>query len=267
MYQPVYRPYTEGTQKRGRTKVKGKYFDAGLNKKGTPVNDWWPDVKKITSPTDPEKTGWPTQKSLELYGRIITVSSNKGDVVLDPFAGCATTCVAAEQLQRQWVGIDLWDKASEVVEDRMANEVGLFGRVNAVDEVPQRTDEGETGAPFLRVKVRVKEPSGPRWSRREMYEYLLGQHGAKCQGCDRTFDDPRYLELDHNTPRSDGGINHISNRILLCGPCNRLKSNTYTLTGLRRQNKKLGHMANSGVENPTLKRIREERTRQPGLFE
>ncbi|MDE0530715.1 MAG: HNH endonuclease signature motif containing protein [Albidovulum sp.] len=65
-----------------------------------------------------------------------------------------------------------------------------------------------------------------------MYEHLLDQHGAVCQGCDRTFDDHRYLELDHNTPRSDGGLNHISNHVLLCGPCNKLKSNVYTLAGL-----------------------------------
>ena len=109
-------------------------------------------------------------------------------------------------------------------------------------QLPERTDDGETSAPFLRVKQRVKEPEGPRWTRAAMYEHLLEQHGPRCQGCDRAFDDPRYLELDHNTPRSDGGLNHISNRILLCGPCNRLKSNTYTRVGLRRENKRKGYM-------------------------
>ena len=84
---------------------------------------------------------------------------------------------------------------------------------------------------------------------------------------DRTFDDPRYLELDHNTPRSDGGLNHVSNRILLCGPCNRLKSNQYTLSGLRRQNKKHGYMADSGIENQKLKEIRMKREQSPGLFD
>ena len=44
--------------------------------------------------------------------------------------------------------------------------------------------------------------------------------------CDREFDDPLYLQLDHKTPRSQGGLNHISNHMLLCGPCNRIKSNT-----------------------------------------
>ena len=80
-------------------------------------------------------------------------------------------------------------------------------------------------------------------SRDEMLDYLLDQYGSKCQGCDREFDDSRYLELDHNTPKSNGGWNHTSNRILLCGPCNKLKSDIYTLKGLRRQNEKNGWMA------------------------
>ena len=192
---------------------------------------------------DPERTGYPTQKPLALYERIILASSNKGDVVLDSFAGCATTCVAAERLGRQWVGIDIWDKAHETVVDRLRGEGELFGKVHYETEPPERTDDGETTSPFLRVKVRVKEPDGPRWSRAKMYEHLLEQNGTRCQGCDRKFDDPRYLELDHNTPRADGGINHISNRVLLCGPCNRAKSNVYTLSGLRRLNNKKGWMA------------------------
>ena len=63
------------------------------------------------------------------------------------------------------------------------------------------------------------------------------------------------------------GINHISNRILLCGPCNRLKSNTLTLTGLRRKNKKLGYMHASSTENPVMKEIREAKKKAPPLFE
>ena len=245
-YQPIYRPYSPGTQQRGRTAVKGKYFDQGLNPKGTPVNDWWADVKRIASPTDPEKTGWPTQKSLELYERMIQASSNKNDIVCDPFAGCATTLVAAERLGRQWVGIDIWDSAHDLVVERLEQE-GLLGKfklgdVPLISNPPDRTDDGEAASPFLRVKQRVKEPDGPRWTRAQMYEHLLEQHGPRCQGCDRVFDDPRYLELDHNTPRSDGGLNHVSNRILLCGPCNRLKSNMFTLSGLRRENKKRAYM-------------------------
>ena len=79
----------------------------------------------LLASTDKERTGFPTQKPLSLYEQIIKASSNKNDIVLDPFAGCATTCVSAEKLQRQWVGIDIWDKAHEVVIDRLKQECHL----------------------------------------------------------------------------------------------------------------------------------------------
>ena len=188
-------------------------------------------------------TGHATPKPIPLYERIIKASTKEGDMVLDPFAGCATTCVAADRLGRDWVGIDIWEKAYEMVKTRLENEVGPFGDITFTNQLPERTDDGDTASPFLRVKQRVKEPEGPRWTRAQMYEHLLEQDGPRCQGCERSFDDPRYLELDHNIPRSDGGINHVTNRILLCGPCNKLKSNIYTLSGLRRENKKRGYMA------------------------
>ena len=193
-----------------------------------------------------ERTGYPTQKPLPLYERIVSASSNPGDVVLDPFAGCATTPIAAERLGRQWLAMDIWEGAYGTVRQRLADRRQLLTdadpQIHYVTEPPARTDQGEAAVPFLQVTERYAEPDGPRMSRADMLAFLLQQHGSQCQGCDRTFDDPRYLELDHNTPRSDGGLNHITNRILLCGPCNRLKSNQYTLSGLRRQNQRLGYM-------------------------
>ena len=211
--------------------------------------DVWEDIKAIgTEKRQKERYGYPTQKPIALYERIIKASSNIGDIVLDPFAGCATTLVAAERLERQWVGADIWDKAHEAVIERLKKDGdiknNLFETKSIIytKELPERSDGGEEAVPSLKTKLKVDEPKGPKMSRAEMYEYLLDQHGHKCQGCDREFDDPRYLELDHNTPRSDGGLNHISNRVLLCSPCNKLKSNQYTLSGLQRQNKKLGYM-------------------------
>lgn len=131
------------------------------------------------------------------------------------------TCVAAERLNRQWVGVDIWDKTHDVVIKRLRDEVGLFGEVYYTQDVL-----------YLKVKQSIPAPRGRKMFRAEMYELLLSQQGLMCQGCDRTFDDPSYLALDHNTPRADGGSNHLSNRILLCGPCNRLKSHRYTLSGL-----------------------------------
>ena len=79
--------------------------------------------------------------------------------------------------------------------------------------------------------------------RDEMIALLLEQQEGKCAGCNREYADPRIWEIDHRIPRSEGGVNHHSNRCLLCPPCNRIKSNTLTLTGLRRHNAKLGRMA------------------------
>ena len=271
----LYTDYTEGSRDRKLQGVLHR-FKAGetphlvsvqqVDKKGVAENDVW--QIPFVAPSAKERVGYPTQKPLALYERIIKASSNEGDIVLDPFAGCATTLVAAESLRRQWVGVDIWEGAHKLVVERMKAQSWVeAGDVTFTDQLPERTDDGETSAPFLRVKVRVKEPEGLRWTRAEMYDHLLEQNGPKCQGCDRTFDDPRYLELDHNTPRSDGGLNHVSNRILLCGPCNRLKSNQYTLSGLRRQNKKHGYMADSGIENQKLKEIRMKREQSPGLFD
>ena len=213
---------------------------------GVRQDDVW-DFNRVA----PVKQLYPTQKPLPLYERMVRASSNEGDVVLDPFAGCATTLVSAESLRRQWAGIDIWEGAHKLVVERMRAASWISaGDVTFTGQLPERTDDGDTAVPFLRVKVKVKEPEGPRWTRAEMYEHLLDQYGARCQGCDRVFDDPRYLELDHNTPRSDGGLNHITNRILLCGPCNKLKSNQYTLVWASQAEQEAGiHGEQRGLES------------------
>ncbi len=243
---PARQPYAAATVERfshyiGNVRGDSDYGQQSLNPLGKHPDDVITDIQPI-APSSNDRVGYPTQKPLTLYERFIATSSNEGDLVLDPFAGCATTLVAAERLGRQWVGIDIWKKAHKVVVKRLHDEVGIFGDVHYSQALPKRTDEGDTHAPYLQVKQSIPEPPGPKMSRKEMYEILLSQQGARCQGCDRKFDDARYLELDHNTPSADGGLNHISNRILLCGPCNRLKSNTKTLSGLRRENKKQGFM-------------------------
>jgi site-specific DNA-methyltransferase (adenine-specific) len=73
---------------------------------GVPLNDMWHDIDLIGS-SSREALGYPTQKPLALLERIIQASSNPGDVVLDPFAGCGTTVAAAQKLGRQWIGIDV----------------------------------------------------------------------------------------------------------------------------------------------------------------
>ena len=81
--------------KKGGIRIK-RYLD---EMEGRPLQQLWADINAINSQAK-ERTGYPTQKPLALYERIIAASSNEGDLVLDPFAGCATTCVAAERLGR-----------------------------------------------------------------------------------------------------------------------------------------------------------------------
>jgi DNA modification methylase len=116
-YNPQYRSYSEGTMQRGRTAVKGE--DAKLREEGTPINNWWPDVKKITSPTDFEKVGYPTQKSEDLLARIINLSTNEGDLVADFFVGSGTTVATAEKLGRKWIGSDLGKFSIHTTRKRM----------------------------------------------------------------------------------------------------------------------------------------------------
>ena len=95
--------------------------DKGRNYADVYIRDVWDDIKPLIN-VSKERTGFPTQKPLALYERIVKASSTEGDMVLDPFCGCATTPVAAERLGRQWVGMDIWDKAHQQVLDRLESE-------------------------------------------------------------------------------------------------------------------------------------------------
>jgi site-specific DNA-methyltransferase (adenine-specific) len=124
-----YVPYTAGTLKRGLTQVKGKYFKKGLRAEGTPIQDWWSDLQKILSPTAKEILGYPTQKPLALLERIIKISSNEGDIVLDPFCGCGTAVVAAQKLNRKWIGIDITHLAINLMRNRLKDSFSIKAEV------------------------------------------------------------------------------------------------------------------------------------------
>lgn len=116
-FNPIYRPYSPGTLERGRTAVKGP--DAELRAEGTPVNDWWADVKRIASPTDFEKLYYDTQKSEQLLERIIKMCSDEDDLVADFFCGSGTTLAVAEKLGRRWLGVDLGRYAIHTTRKRL----------------------------------------------------------------------------------------------------------------------------------------------------
>ena len=99
----------------GRVPQYKRYLD---EMKGVPVQNDWDDIMLLHA-SHPEKLGYPTQKPVALLERILSASSNPGDVVLDPFCGCGTTVHAAQKLGRQWIGIDVTHLAIGLIEKRL----------------------------------------------------------------------------------------------------------------------------------------------------
>ena len=108
---------------------------------GPLMNSIWTDIPPINSQAK-ERLGYATQKPLALMERIIAASSNPGDVVLDPFCGCATTLEAAHNLDRRWIGIDIAIHAiKRVARIRLNERCGLAeGRDYTVEGVPRNVE-------------------------------------------------------------------------------------------------------------------------------
>ncbi len=135
------RRYRKGTWKSG--KEYRYYADEGRT-----CDDTWADISALHQ-ADKERTGYPTQKPLALLDRVIKASSVEGDIILDPFCGCATTCVAAENNGRHWIGIDVSQKAYDLVKERLDKEVArphelpqFREEIHLQARPPKRTDIG-----------------------------------------------------------------------------------------------------------------------------
>ena len=213
VFNKLYTDYTTGSKNRKEQGVLHRFkkgetphlVSVGtVDKQGVPENDVW--HIPFVAPSAKERVGYPTQKPITLLKRIIAAGSNNGGMVLDPFCGCATACIASEELQRQWVGIDISPKAAELVVRRMQDELGLFYQGSHRTDIPLRTDIGKIG--------RYNSPENKR--------SLYGQQEGNCAGCNTHFE-ARNLEVDHIISRGKGGTDHIENLQLLCGSCNRIK--------------------------------------------
>ena len=218
-FNPQFVDPSPGTMKRWKGKRQQAVFVDGLrqatsssDKARSPCPDWW--EISVLNPNAKERTGYPTQKPLALLERIIKASSNPGDLVLDPFCGCATALVAADRLRRKWAGIDLSPLAISLVNDRIAEDRadkkrgtviggGLF-RATALTAPPARTDLGDL----------------PNY--RTHRHRLYGEQEGVCAGCETHFPF-RVMDVDHMLPRSRGGTDHPDNLQLLCSGCNRSK--------------------------------------------
>ena len=236
---------------------------------GAVLQDIWTDIE--LGPTSRERTGYATQKPLALYERIVESSSNPGDVVLDVFAGCATTAIAAERLGRQWIACDMayrsWtmlkrrfyqigiqlEGMSEATSDALG-ELPLVYKIEAgvigPNELPRRDDVDPLPSHQLEQSRRTRSTQSSTWSgqigKEEAKDLLVRQFGAVCWGCGYEPRRPNgslyttLLEVDHirarraaeGTPRDD----ELYNLALLHRTCNLIKRNRLTLEELRRYN-------------------------------
>lgn len=179
--------------------------DYVLSEGGKIPESWWSEFTPVGR-IKRERVGYPTQKPLALLDRIIRASSNEGDMVLDPFCGCATTLVAADRLDRQWAGIDLSAKAAELVVERVEADQGLWKSIVHRTDIPQRDDLGKL----------------PAYNSTENRQKLYGEQAGDCAGCGEHFLLVN-LTVDHIIAQSKGGNDHIDNLQLLCGHCNSVK--------------------------------------------
>ena len=194
-----YKKLQTGSSQRGIYKK-----DVTLDKEGKIPETWWVGFSPVGRLKN-ERTGFKTQKPLALLDRIIKASSNEGDIVFDPFCGCATTLASADRLNRNWIGIDISSKATDLIKIRIEQQQGLFQDIISRKDIPQRTDFGKLPPP------------------RSHFNFLYGEQRGKCNGCKTKPENDMLLEVDHIIAKSKGGQDNVENLQLLCRVCNNIK--------------------------------------------
>ena len=192
---------------------------------GKAASDWWIDIPSFaTAMSSKERTGWATQKPIALYTRFVLASSNPGDLVIDPFCGCATTLVAAENAGRKWIGIDRDENAKVKV-------------VEQLDKLNESTTDWLRKV-IIRTDQPVRDDLGKIPHYKTHFDRLYREQSGICPGCN-WHRDAHVMTVDHDWPRSKGGQDNIENLRVLCSGCNSSKG-TKTMAQLIARNKKKG---------------------------
>ena len=129
---PTGRSWTFSKEKIERLNLEGRIHISADGKRpylksyadefaGTPIGTNWDDLQPLVLPSSKEKTGYAAQQTLALMERIIQISTNEGDLVVDPFFGSGTLLVAAQALGRKWIGSDINESAQEITKKRFEN--------------------------------------------------------------------------------------------------------------------------------------------------
>ena len=151
--------------------------------KGVPIQDIWVDIAPVRGN---DRTGYPTQKPRALYEQIIRASSNKGDIVLDPFCGCGTTLLAAEAAERQWIGIDLTYLAIGAVKMQAQH----FFKAGTDSITVIGTPENENQA----LELAETDPQGfEEWCVTHVLKFKSNAKKVGDDGVDGSFRFPKYV--------------------------------------------------------------------------
>ena len=205
---------------------------------GLPLPDVW-ELSALNGQAK-ERSGKATQKPVALYSRLVLASTDEGDLVLDPFCGCATTLVAAENAGRQWIGIDLNPTTEELV-------------------IEQLTKLSEGTEDFWRKKAKIRhnlpKRTDNRLSKKElrdrkdklMVNQLKQRPYLVCVVCG-TPKDEFDLQVGHKHPKVGGGGWELENLQLECGRCNGRKSSTKTTEQVRAELRREGLLYKQRLE-------------------
>ena len=190
----VREEYADATKERFKHYIGNKRqgSDFGLQKLnplGKHPDDWW-QIQPI-APSAKERTGYPTQKPMELYKRIIKASSNPGDLILDPFCGCGTTLMAAEDLNRntaeeqhrKWIGIDLTYLAIGAVEQQIEKHFPQLRDSITITGTPENVDQA--------LALAHTDPNGfEEWSVTHVLKFKSNAKKGADGGIDGTYKFP-----------------------------------------------------------------------------
>lgn len=183
-----YWAYSRDNLRQFASEARLHYFSTGTPRlkqyademRGIGLQDLWTDIPPINAKAA-ERLGYPTQKPEALLERIISVSSNEGDTVLDPFCGCGTTIAAAQKLNRRWLGIDITHLAITLIRSRL-------------------TDAFSGSTPYEVVGEPVSMPDAARLAGDDPYQFqwwALGLVGARPveekKGADKGIDGRIYF--------------------------------------------------------------------------
>ncbi len=181
------------------------------HQRGAAIQDVISDLGPIETT---ELTGWPGQVPEKLLDLIIRVSSDPGDLVLDPFCGSGTTCISAEKFGRKWIGIEKDPESKRVLSLRLRREFrDRPGRVTLDREMDFRTDPPE------RTDAAGNLIGSDQFTTRQL---LYDRQEGKCSGCEQ-FAPERFFVVDRIDWSSERDIDSLDSLQLLCQACKAIK--------------------------------------------